>query len=147
MKSSKELSEQTKDQDRKADLANKIFACASITFAALIFYVSSIPGSDLPSNLGIMTTIAHFCEYALLSGMIVLAISRPKRSKTFLIVVALVISSAYGITDEIHQYFVPGRYTDIIDWIVDLAGSTVGATIAYYVDRFARKLFKANTPK
>lgn len=32
----------------------------------------------------------------------------------------------YGITDELHQVYVPGRTADVADWLVDMAGALVG---------------------
>ena len=37
------------------------------------------------------------------------------------------IGSAYGAIDEIHQYFVPGRNSDILDWVANTIGSILGA--------------------
>lgn len=36
------------------------------------------------------------------------------------------IVAAYGMVDEIHQYFVPGRYASVLDWVADLAGGILG---------------------
>lgn len=36
------------------------------------------------------------------------------------------IVAAYGVVDEIHQYFVPGRYASVLDWVADLAGGMLG---------------------
>lgn len=36
------------------------------------------------------------------------------------------IVAAYGLVDEIHQYFVPGRYASILDWVADLVGGFLG---------------------
>jgi VanZ family protein len=38
----------------------------------------------------------------------------------------LLVVSAYGASDEWHQSFVPGRSTDVRDWIAD----TIGAALA-----------------
>ena len=40
---------------------------------------------------------------------------------------AIVISSFYGVTDEYHQRFVPGRSFDVLDMLADAIGSVVGA--------------------
>lgn len=36
------------------------------------------------------------------------------------------IVAAYGLVDEIHQYFVPGRYASALDWLADVAGGFLG---------------------
>ena len=41
---------------------------------------------------------------------------------------AVAISSLYGVTDEYHQLFVPGRSFDVLDMLADALGSVVGAS-------------------
>lgn len=47
----------------------------------------------------------------------------------------------YAITDEIHQYFVIGRYYSIIDVLIDSIGSITGITISNNIIKF-RKINK-----
>ena len=37
------------------------------------------------------------------------------------------LGSLYGLADELHQYFVPNRYADPVDWVADTLGSAIGA--------------------
>lgn len=37
------------------------------------------------------------------------------------------LSGLDGITDEICQIFIPGRFCDSLDWVVDTAGAFLGA--------------------
>ena len=39
---------------------------------------------------------------------------------------AIAIASLYGVTDEYHQLFVPGREFDVLDLVADTIGSIVG---------------------
>ena len=79
------------------------------------------PGSDMASVLG------HFSEYLILGALLAHAFSRhPSLSIGVLVVGALALGSFYGITDELHQIFVPGRLCDIADWITDTLGCAVG---------------------
>ncbi|MBI3962103.1 MAG: VanZ family protein [Deinococcus sp.] len=41
--------------------------------------------------------------------------------------VALAVAALYGASDEIHQYFVPGRAASLGDLAADLLGSALGA--------------------
>ena len=38
---------------------------------------------------------------------------------------AWAITAGYGITDEVHQWFVPGRFASVADWIADALGAAV----------------------
>jgi VanZ family protein len=40
---------------------------------------------------------------------------------------AWLLSTAYGATDEAHQYFVPGRHADVADLAADALGALAAA--------------------
>lgn len=44
--------------------------------------------------------------------------------------VTLVVA-VYGVMDEVHQYFVPGRYASVLDWAADAAGGLLGGTAGF----------------
>lgn len=50
---------------------------------------------------------------------------------------SLVFCSFYGVTDEWHQYFVPGRSPSAGDWLAD----TIGAAVAVGIIAIVRKQF------
>ncbi|MCR5605442.1 MAG: VanZ family protein [Treponema sp.] len=41
-------------------------------------------------------------------------------------VICIALTSLYGIIDEIHQSFTPGRSCSVFDWLADTAGATAG---------------------
>jgi hypothetical protein len=43
------------------------------------------------------------------------------------------LSSAYGVLDEIHQSFVPGRTCTLPDWIADTLGAFLGAALVLFI--------------
>ena len=45
--------------------------------------------------------------------------------------VALILSSLYGISDEFHQIFTPSRSCDPMDWLVDTCAAAIGAAIVW----------------
>lgn len=85
-------------------------------WAILIFLLSDQP--SLP-KLGPpwISFAAHFLEYLVL-GFLLARASSPGA--------ALAAAGGYGITDEFHQAFVPGRTPDVPDWLTDMAGALVG---------------------
>lgn len=46
--------------------------------------------------------------------------------------ISLSFCSLYGLTDEWHQSFVPGRDADILDWFADTLGATIALCIIYF---------------
>ena len=93
---------------------------------AVIFRLSSIPGSNLPGGY---STLGHFVVYAILGALLALALKRDYATGTS-IALAVLIASAYGATDEFHQHFVAMRTPDIVDWGVDTIGALIGAACA-----------------
>ncbi len=45
------------------------------------------------------------------------------------IMVAVAFAAAYGLSDEVHQYFVPNRSSDIYDLLCDVTGSAFAAVV------------------
>lgn len=80
----------------------------------------------MPGKYG---TLAHFLEYAILGALLWFALRRNSRGFSAL-AVAVIAASVYGVSDELHQFFVPGRVPDIADWGVDTVGALVGAIVA-----------------
>lgn len=68
--------------------------------------------------------IAHFSIFGLMATLVV----RPFRRRHLLWAVAIV--SVFGLTDELHQSFTPGRSMDVFDWVADTSGAVV-AVCAY----------------
>jgi len=46
-----------------------------------------------------------------------------------MLILSVLLSSLYGISDEIHQYFVPYRDADLIDVLADMLGGIMGVYI------------------
>jgi len=103
------------------------FWSSSAVWAGLIFYLSSIPGSRIPGL--VPAEIGHFSEYLVLGVLLFLALlaDLPPRKA---LVVAVVLASAYGVSDEFHQRFVVLRTPDARDWVTDTLGALAGAGIA-----------------
>jgi len=100
-----------------------------LLWAGLIFALSSIP--DLGTGLGVwdlvLRKLAHTAEYAILSALIF----RAARSAG----AAVLLASAYAVTDEFHQTFVRGRHGSPVDWLIDTAGVVVGVALAARLSR------------
>ncbi len=93
------------------------------SWSIVIFALSSVPGSNLPGH---WSYEAHFTEYAILGLLVTFALAR-RPGLAAAMAIALAVCSAYGITDELHQAFVPGRTPDPLDWGMDTLGAAAGA--------------------
>jgi VanZ family protein len=101
-----------------------------IAWATAIFLVSSVPGSELPGFLP--PEIGHLGEYFIFGGLLYLAL-RVDLTAGRALVLAVLIASAYGVTDEFHQRFVVMRTPDVYDWVLDTVAALAGAWLALVV--------------
>jgi VanZ family protein len=100
----------------------------AVAMLAAIFFLSSL--SEPPSPPGDLSDRGlHTLEYAVLGGLMLRAVAGARWTGVTLwsALGAFVLSTAYGITDEVHQYFVPGRESDVGDVAVDTLGSALAA--------------------
>ena len=96
--------------------------------ALAIFLASSIPTPVQIPMPGIGDKFIHFGVYATSAFLLQRAMTASgSNSKIWLITAAIV--GCYGISDEIHQLFVPGRFFEIWDILADFLGATAGALI------------------
>lgn len=93
---------------------------------AAIFYVSSLPDVSIPA--GFAAASGHWFGYLGLAIVVVRALAGglPSRIDARIAGLALLIAVAYGVSDEFHQTFVPGRSAELRDLFADAAGAVAG---------------------
>lgn len=105
-------------------------------YAFLIFILSSIPklpyiGPDIPN----LDKLLHIIEYGLFGLLLARAFENSPAqfmfSKNKILILTIIISCLYGITDEIHQAFVPGRESSVWDVLFDTVGAFIGSMVRY----------------
>jgi VanZ family protein len=96
---------------------------------SVVFFVSSL------SRLGVAGRvpdwISHPVEYAVGGVLLVRALAGaaagpPRRTAAL---GAVVLATLYGVSDEYHQSFVPGRTADPADVAKDFVGATAGVLL------------------
>ena len=98
----------------------------SLLYMGLIFLFSSFPPAMKLSSFSCADKLAHLLEYGLLASLIYFALKKSE-AYTHPIFIPFLIAFLYGISDEIHQYFVPGRNADVFDALADGVGAFVFA--------------------
>lgn len=104
---------------------------AAILYIGLIFFVSSRPYLRAPGpEFEMKDKLAHAVEYGILTALlwrgVGTAISRD-RVTAALALIAMVATLAAA--DEVFQGSIPGRQTDPHDWLADLTGAAIAATV------------------
>lgn len=129
-------------------------------WACFIFFMSSNTGDELNEGLGFFSAvytqlkalsaqlfgadvdlaspIGHFLEYTVFGVLLTNAL-RCHMPLSRAAALAVACGSLYGVTDEFHQLFVADRMCDPLDWLVDTAGSLVGALAARAVLKRRRR--------
>lgn len=108
-----------------------------ILWMSLIYFLSSRSFSHLPPMPVGTDKVVHICIYAVLCGLMhrALRFQPNARIASMSLFIALAITPLYGISDELHQLFVPGRSCDVMDVLADLTGGIV-YMMAYLKLRF-----------
>jgi VanZ family protein len=84
-----------------------------VLYAGLIFYLSSRSSFPVPG---------YVWDFDMLSSPLV----------------SLLIASLYGVSDEVHQAFVPGRDSSPFDWLADTIGAGLVCAAWYLHQRKLR---------
>ncbi len=122
-----------------------------IACMAVIFFLSAQTAGESSETSGwlifimklnvsqdFIRTVAHFLEYA---GLAVLIFNAAYQTSGYQRpFIALIISSLYAVSDEIHQLFVEGRAFQISDIAVDSLGAASGITVLILLIKLVSKI-------
>ena len=99
-----------------------------IIYCLIIFIQSSQPSYEHLPDFKFSDKLLHISAYALLGILFFRSFQtlRIKTNSRLLILFSIVSASMYGISDEIHQYFVPFREAEILDVLADALGAACG---------------------
>ncbi|MGL4876245.1 MAG: VanZ family protein [Clostridium sp.] len=91
-----------------------------------------------PKYIDIATTLirkgAHVTEYAIL-GIFSYNVFILFYNKRQAVLVAILVTIGYAITDEVHQLFVIGRAGRVTDVLIDSVGAFIGTGISIFYNR------------
>lgn len=87
----------------------------------------------------IVRKMAHFTEYMAVGFLSFgIAVMWLQRIKAGIVAVTLQVFLSAGL-DEIHQYFVPGRYASFRDVLIDTAGGIAGIMIVFLMYKIRKR--------
>lgn len=105
-----------------------------LAWMGVIFYLSAqpqLPTAPEPLMDALLKKGGHFMAYALLALLWWRALSRGKKTDRTTLALAFVIAVLYGLSDEFHQSFVPGRHPSPWDVLIDAAGAAVAVGVIW----------------
>jgi VanZ family protein len=107
----------------------------------LIFAASSMSDPGAPPG-GLSDKAAHFMIYFALGASLLRALAggRSAAMTARRVLLAALIATLYGVSDELHQSFVPGRTPESLDLVADACGGLVGGFLFAVAARILRRL-------
>ncbi len=106
----------------------------TLLYALLIFGVSSFSSLSTPElGFSFQDKLYHIAEYALFGLLLYRSLGNWKRLSQYRYSLSLLLGVFWATTDELHQYFVPGRDSSLGDILADLFGlGVVIGTFRYF---------------
>ena len=102
-----------------------------IAYCVFIYFQSSYPSpEDLPS-FQFSDKMLHFMAYAVM-GILFYRAYRTlpiKNEVQWIVLLSMISASLYGVSDEIHQSFVPSRDGSFLDVVADVLGAVCGVYV------------------
>ncbi len=115
-----------------------------IIYWGILFAATTLPTQHMPKT-GINDKIEHFLGYFLLTFLLCNTLyfqDKKVTMKKFPVALALGIVAFYGMVDELHQYFIPGRFCDINDWIADVIGALIAGVLYFFLKMYFQQVLK-----
>jgi len=99
-----------------------------VAYCGLIYFQSSRPSPPNLPQIPYLDKLLHAGAYALLGILFMRALrASPLGNKPAAVMVSsILLATLYGISDEIHQFFVPFRSAERLDVLADFLGSLAG---------------------
>ncbi len=108
-----------------------------VLWMGVIFTLSHQPTLPYPKDVDavVISTLGHLSVYAVLGALVWWALGGIGVDGWRRAVLAIAVAALYGVTDEWHQSFVPGRTPDPRDLLADTTGATVAVLVVTWLSR------------
>ena len=106
----------------------------------LAIFIQSSFGNMNVIDLGFsfQDKLFHFIVFGFLAILMARSFKKSKLKffNKYYLMLAIILTGFYGVIDEYHQYFVPGRFSTVGDWAADILGAIVFILVFYYWERW-----------
>jgi len=101
-----------------------------IAYMTIIFFASAQPDMPLEGRTSLSDKAIHAGAYFGLTmlayrGALMVSLG----AKLTAVPQAMLVSMLHGLSDEAHQYFVPGRNAELNDWLADATGTLAAVSL------------------
>ena len=115
-----------------------LFRALTLGWMALIFFLSSQPDVPAPELFSQQDKVAHLLVFGVLGLLLAFALTPPAAASWRRVLLITALVTVYGITDELHQYFVPGREASALDVLADGVGGFLAGALLLWRGRHTR---------
>jgi len=91
--------------------------------------IGSLPRVGGKATDGVAHRVAHMLEFAVLGALVLRATSSGQRITKRELIITVIVVALYGASDEFHQRFTPGRSSEGLSVLFDVAGGLAGAWV------------------
>ena len=106
-----------------------------VGWVALTFILTSIPNPEFHVPIPGAVKLEHLGFYGVMGFFFALWRRESGASLQSAVVHALLFTAVAGALDEAHQYWIPGRFADPLDWLADTAGGGSGGLFSVLLPR------------
>jgi VanZ family protein len=110
-----------------------------ILYCLFIYWLSNQPSLPAPMWFAIQDKFYHVGAYFIFGILAWRSFKHLQNQTIILAIVSFIFSSLYGISDEWHQSFIEGRFSDFNDWIADTVGAGLAVFLCYKLDNRLKK--------
>jgi len=106
-----------------------------VVYWLILFVATTLPAASMPS-FGVVDKVNHLSAYFILAILLFLTLLFQQKiplTKNRVAAYALIICSLYGMLDEVHQIFIPGRSAEFLDFLADACGALLGVLLMNYL--------------
>ena len=127
--------------DESTNVSNSVTAFIARIFVRDYDIMSEYDQYMIISSMnGFVRKAAHFSIYTVLAVFVTSALATyPTLSTKLRAVYSILLCTAYASSDELHQYFVPGRSCELRDVFIDACGAVLGILIVTAAIYFYRQ--------
>ncbi len=115
-----------------------VLSSLPILLAGFITYFSH--QSRLPWDVALphpLDKVVHASAFTALGLFLGLGFGQGKGWRFWLMLLG--VAGLFGMADEIHQRFVPGRACEFADWVADVLGAALGLALGWVLDRLCTR--------
>jgi VanZ family protein len=113
----------------------RIYFILLFLWVGLTFLFTSIPNLEIPEGIPFWDKGAHFAFYGGTGFLCALWRRESGFPAKRAVLYAVLFVLAVGALDEIHQYWIPGRSMELLDWLADTLGGGTGAVFSLLLSR------------